>query len=236
MNIKIPNTDLTFKSWDIGKLKNYLVNVSSIERDNDRIDCAFSELVNVDCNYSHSLKLYILLYMRVANTGDLINITYNCSHCGSPTEGVYSISDAIKYQYVPDYPIVIDGKRFIVGSGKDLATRIKSIDGVENVIEYLDNLSVAEYNELNNKIVDNNGDKLVFTPKSKCVLCNNDTTFNLDTPEIIDLISELTLQDYYQSIINMKIEGGFSISETNSMLPFERSLYINLINKQRSDD
>lgn len=215
--IKIPEIDEVFEGWTIGDEKEYLLN-----KDNDNIDEIFSYLCKSKNEYTEEEKTFILLHMRNHLYGDEVEVKYTCPHCNNASEGVYSINEAIEYKRMNNV-FYIDNKDVIINIKNTLE------DSINRDIEFLDSLSIKEYNYLNLAFESLKNNKLKFKPKVRCFLCQKQTVTSLDDKEIKDLIINRTLKDYYQTELFLKKKGNFSIHEIKNMYPFEVTLYVDML-------
>lgn len=176
-------------------------------------------------NYDLSIeeKKVILYKHREISIGDEVNIKFVCDKCKQANDSVLLASNFIK-----------DQKR----NDEDIKTFAKQFDE-ENMQEYvdinIDDLDINEYEELRQRIIDN---QLIidFTKSAHCLKCKNEKKFDMsNTKYIIEIMSDDTLMTLFKTYNYLNFFGHYSKLDIDSMYPFERSVFVGLLNKTKED-
>jgi len=169
-------------------------------------------------NLSHVEKLNILLELRNGSVGEAFPFIKKCSKCEKSYETEVQFTDVIKEGNLRDF------------KGFKLHEAF-STDYNDYVDFDIDELDVDIYDELT-KYIDDNKTKFNFIASTKCDYCRHTNYIEITEKQLIENLSEDTLAGFYQSITNLVYHGKFSKLDIDSMLPFERSLYITLVNEE----
>lgn len=167
---------------------------------------------------SYDEKKNILLELRHGSVGEVFSFIKKCSQCKENYETDVSFNKVLHIGDLKNF------KDFIL-------TEAFSSDYNKYVDFDIDELDIDIYDELIDYI-DNNKTHFNFSANSKCIHCNHINTINLTEKHLIDNLSEDTLPNFYQSIASMVYYGHYSKLDVDSMLPFERSVYLSLLNEE----
>lgn len=241
LEIKIDELDETLTCWTLRDVKKYLLNREEDETDEVALNNLFKTIIKKNIESSIEDKMFILLKARSIIFGDLVNdIEYTCDHCKKPVIGYYSIKNSLKY--TPKKIISSAYFKNIVFNNRysiDIENTVESIDNNNDkkyILNYLDNMSIKDINSLINEInkyVDRHF--YVFNPEVVCPLCNRKTIFSSSIKSVIDLTLNTTLEKIYKLCVELKLKCNFSIDEVLDMLPFEKDVYLNIINSEREN-
>lgn len=153
---------------------------------------------------------------REVSVSDLIDITLKCSECNHLDMKVVNIPDMF---YRGDIDESIE-----VG----LFESLTEIDDEE----VINNLSISEYNEYEQKIFKNNLE--IFNPliSLKCSKCNHVSEMTLDPS---GLISKFSLSNIYEQYLDISYFSHMTKADVDNMYPFEREVFIGLIQKKEDE-
>lgn len=211
--------DVYITAYDTKKEKELLVYLMS--NDVPDIDDAFFILAdNISCDVSKLTTLEkkaILFNLRAISIGEGIECKFKCNNCKQVNDTVMDISDIIEgvtSDEINDcYEELTD----------DTLHKFVNVD--------VDDLSLEEYDELFS-FVDEKRVKFNFIRKIKCLKCGSDTSFDVsDNKYIIESLSEDSLMSIYQTVADLVYYGKYSKLDVDSMLPFERTIFVGLLNK-----
>lgn len=182
------------------------------------------EMLSPNIEYSGTLtkaeKISILYKLREISIGDEIDVKYACGGCKRTIETSISVSDIIENREIRDYK----GFKLKEVFSNDINKYVQNINADELDIDVYDDL--ADYIE-QNKV------KFSFEVPSMCPLCNHINNVNIeDTKFIIDNLSEDVIATFYKSCADMIFHGNYSKESIDNMYPFERNIFIGLLNKQ----
>lgn len=172
---------------------------------------------------SDDAKKVLLYKFREISIGDELNIKYTCKHCNQTNESEVSCSDLV---------ITTENDSNILKLNKEV-TYDNLQDFVTDII--VDELDLDEYDDLLEK-VKKSQDVYNFEKKTKCLKCFKPNYFDIsDNKYIIEAMSDDTLLSLYTVYNNMIFFGNMSKKDIDSMYPFERSIFVGLINKTKED-
>lgn len=218
--MKYGGKEITLSPYD-SKTEKELLLISSLKE-----QLEISDLYNIlkhhisDCALSED-EMYALIYkLRSISVGDSIPIKCKCNKCSKVIDTDIDIDN-----------VIIDGDL----SNNNFDCNIKEAF-TENVEEYVDfdmsELEINDYEELETFILQNKV-KFDFIKKFQCQYCKHINNMNLkDIDFLKENISEDTILTYYKNISDLVFFGHYSKLDIDSMLPFERNIYIGLLNKQ----
>lgn len=186
-------------------------------------------LLDVDIEIINSLSLNekkCLLYkFRETSVGDEIEIKFKCTNCAKTSEGVLETTNFDKQSLLNDDDILKIDKEVTEENLKDF---------LKNDIDILE-LDLDEYFNLIQRVKDNQT-VFNFIKSCKCLNCKTDNFFDIgDEKYIIEHLSENNLHSLYKTYNNMIMFGNMSKQDIDSMYPFERTIFIGLINKTKED-
>lgn len=181
---------------------------------------------DVNINELSQDELKVLLYQfRTISLGDEIDVKFECPNCGQVNESS------------------IEGCNFIMPSIRNdddvIKLPIELTD--ENLHEFLlsdidvDELDIEEFEELKER-VKMNQIRFDFVKHCKCIKCKSEKSYDLsDIKYIIEVMSDDTLMTLYKTYNYMVFFGHYTKEDIDSMLPFERSIFVGLLQKIKED-
>jgi len=158
--------------------------------------------------------LAFILKAREISVSDLIEGMQECDYCNAMNTFAIDINDLINTNIeVEEYP------NFPIGLFKDITDILDD--------DVTDNLSIEEYNKIQDIIQENNIKILnlnyIYTCRiQKCNMENSIMVFP------ISVISKLSISGLYQEIFQLSFYGNKSYSDIENLYPFERALYISM--------
>lgn len=167
-------------------------------------------------------QLALMFYFRSISVSEELPVKYRCQHCNHPVETTINISENI------------------VEPKTDLKIKqcFKPLteDNINDFIDInVDELDIDEFNELFNKVKDA-VIKFDFAKKSMCIKCGEINVIDLGNPKkILEYMSEDSLVSLYQVYNDLSFFGRYTKADIDSMFPFERSIFIGLLNKTREE-
>jgi hypothetical protein len=166
----------------------------------------------------------VLLYKhREISLGDEIDIKFKCDECGQVNDGVLLANNFVSSGIRDDEHIKKINKNF---SEKNMQ---------EYVDVDIDELDIEEYENLKQMIIDNQI-KIDLSKSCKCLKCGSEKSFNIGESEyIIEIMSDDNLMSLYKSYNHLTFFGNYTKQDIDSMFPFERNIFIGLLNKTKED-
>lgn len=165
-------------------------------------------------------KKALIYKFREISVGETIEIKYICQHCKSPCVSKVYLNNIIK-KPVKHSEYVVDLHRLPVDE-KDLR---------EN---FLKNINQLDYEEYEN-IAYNIKDYLTyydFNAQVICFNCKNKNNISLYSNKfILDAISDESIQSLYKTYQALIYYGKWNKADIDNLYPFERQIFINLLNK-----
>lgn len=218
---EINNKVYEIKAYDTFKEKELLLLGSFGVFDFERI---FDILEFKDySDLSDDEKKVILYKHREISIGDEIDVKFKCEKCGQGNE---SILEATNF--------ITPSKR----NDSDIKKILKPFNE-ENMHEYVDidvdELDICDYETLKQRIIDNQ-QEINFVKQAKCLKCQHNQKFNIGNLKyIVDIMSEDSLMTLYKAYNYLIFFGKYSKNDIDRMYPFERSIFIGLLNKTKED-
>lgn len=195
-----------------------LLLVTADEYNSDTLDKVFSILKNniISDNLeglTRSEKMYLILELRNISVGEIFNLRKHCSKCGKlfDFEGVFSGVNESKFRHDDIHEVFSD-------------------DFNDYVNFDLDDLDLDEYDDYVCDIRDNKL-KFNFSTSVTCLHCREKNNTILTEEILLSSLSDDTISTYYNTISTMIYYGHFSKLDIDSMYPFERGIYLNLLEK-----
>lgn len=183
------------------------------------------EVLNFKTEYalSDDEKKLILYKHREISIGDEVNTKFKCKECGQGNETTITASG-----------FIIDSIR---NDGDVRKINKEVLD--ENLHEFVDidvdELDILDFDILKNRVQENQI-KIDFIKKNECLKCKAEHLFDIgQTKYIIEIMSEDDLMSLYKTYSSMIYFGHFTKSDIDSMYPFERSVFVGLLNKIKED-
>lgn len=218
---ELNNKRYNIEAYDTAKEKELLLMSSFGVDDIDEILklLGFTELSEL----SNEEKKVILYKYREVSLGDEIDIKFTCDDCGQGNDAILEANNFVK-------------------AGKFNDSHIKKINGEfheDNMNQYVDfdvdDLDLDEYEELLQRIIDNQIE-INFIKQAKCLKCGSEKNFDLgQTKYILEIMSDDSLMSLYKAYNFLVFFGHYSKQDIDSMYPFERSIFIGLLNKTKED-
>jgi len=167
-------------------------------------------------------KKAILYKHREISLGDEIDVKFKCT-CGQGGDGVLQANNFV----IPAARNDLDVKKMNIPVLDSTLQMFVQDDVLE--------LDIEEYNLLKKRVQDNQV-SFDFIRSVKCMKCGAEKKFDLSSPEyIIEIMSDDSLMTLYKSYNFLTFFGHYSKEGIDSMYPFERSIFIGLLNKAKED-
>lgn len=163
----------------------------------------------------------IILQLKNISVGESFNFICTCNKCNRKYDFDGYFIDTLKdYKNIPNFKDIKITEAF-----SDDYSKYVDID--------IDELDVMEYDSLVEHI-EKHRNKFNFSNITVCPYCNNKGEVELDEKTLVSNLSEDTISNFYEVISGLVYFGNYSLSDINEMLPFERSIYLGMLNKQKS--
>ena len=167
-------------------------------------------------------KKCVLYKLRELSIGNEINIKFKCQKCGQRSENFVNISNIIKHPNLKHKSVIDNGKY----NGGEIFDCLKG---------NYEEMFIDEYEKLKENIKNY---ITTFDFKKECI-CQKCLFKNIidisDTKFIIDNLSEETLQSYYKTYNTLVFFGKYSKLDIDSMIPYERTIFLGLLENQLKD-
>ncbi len=187
--------------------------VFDIVKDNFSINKPFSI-----SNLTDIEKKFLLLEIRQISVSEVFSFIKTCNKCNKKSEINVTFDKVLSEGNLKPWKNYQINEAF-------------SHDYNKYVDFDIDELDLNNYDELT-KYIDDNKTKFNFNKNVQCIHCENIQEISLTINHIIENLSEDTLTNYYQSIASMVYYGHYSKIDIDSMIPFERSIYLSLLNEE----
>ena len=230
-NIDIGGKKFIISPYDTRKEKEILLKDSFEDYDLDGIldILGFNENnPNIDLNeFSEDFKKFIIYKHREISLGSDINVSFKCGHCKMGNDVVIEIKDILENGKMPDNTIKsLD----IEVNEENLHLFLKDKDE-----EYVDNLSLEEMDELLERVKDAQF-KFNYDKTCKCLNCKTEQLVSIgENKFVVSTLSEDSLMSLYKTYNFLNYWGKYTKLDVDSMYPYERSIFVGLINKQKED-
>ena len=209
-----------FKSYDLKERVNSLTRFNTLQEksallvdDDEPISKIVSELTTVKSYNENEAKLF-LYKLREISVEDNLEMLVTCPHCNIMNQEYIDINKFYN----------LDVKKYY----KDVELPFGFFDSPEDVInntKLTDSLSLKEYNDIEKLIHDQNNE--IFNDVSSiCRSCKKEIIITFD---IKSNFSKSTLKSIYTDYINISMYTNNGVKDIDSLYPFEREIYINLI-------
>lgn len=167
-------------------------------------------------------QIALMFYFRSISVGEQINIKYTCMKCNHPNEIAIDVSENVN-----DPKSDIEVKQLFKPVTEDNLHEFVDID--------LDELDIDEFEDLLQKVKDATV-TFDFIKKTRCLKCGETNRIDFSNPEkTLTYMSEDTLISLYQIYNDLSFFGKYTKADIDSMLPFERAIFIGLLNKTREE-
>ena len=168
-------------------------------------------------------KKAILYKYREISLGDEVDVKFKCDKCGQGGDGTLQASEFAKPGKLNDP----DVKKLNIPVLDSTLRMFVDFD--------VDDLDITEFESLKKRVQDNQV-SFDFIRSVKCMKCGTPKKFDLSSLEyIIEIMSDDTLMTMYKSYNFLIYFGHYSKEGIDSMYPFERSIFIGLLNKTKED-
>jgi len=173
---------------------------------------------------SYYEKKAFLLKLREISIGSSVEVKFKCAKCNNSNENSIDIDDIIIEPTNNDSRITDQYKELNDSNISDFIN--------VNDIEEMD---YDEYQELMLS-VDNSICKFDFRKPVQCQKCSHENHINILSDEfILSILSEDTLISLYQTYNDLIFFGKYSKHDIDTMYPFERTIFVSLLNKSREE-
>ena len=183
------------------------------------------DILNFETNYelSEEEKKIILYKYREISLGDELNVSFVCDECGQSNERTLEASNFFEDSIRNDDYI------------KKLNKKVTDDNLHEFVDIDVDDLDIDEFEELKQKVTENQI-KVNFIKSTTCLRCKEEKKFDLSNNKyIIEIMSDESLMTLYKSYNFLIFFGNYSKLDIDSMLPFERTIFMGLLTKTKED-
>ncbi len=172
-------------------------------------------------NLSQHEKLAILFKLRSLSIGEEIGVKFQCK-CGAPNESVINISE-----------IITSGEGTM--EINDVLEPLTNENFHKFVDVDVDELDFDEYDKLFLE-VQKNVTTFSFTKGAECIACRETQWFDIsDDAYVINSLSDDSVMSIYQTISDLVFFGKYTKLDIDSMIPFERTLFVGILNKTREE-
>ena len=198
---------------------NELVDVPSIDGILDILkDCIHGDVENLTRNE----KVSVLWKLRSISIGEEIGVKWQCQECKSTQDAALNISEVI----IPG-----DNLKGINDQFKDV-----TLDNLHEFVSVdVNELELEEFDALYKRVKENIT-RFDFIKNAKCLTCGSTQPFDIsDDKYISECLSEDTIASIYQTMSDLVFFGKYTIACIDSMKPFERSVFVGILNKTRED-
>lgn len=167
---------------------------------------------------SENEKFLILYKLRSISVGDIVSIKQQCVNCKEVIEKEISVDDLVQGGNFPE-------------SEYDIKEAFS--EDVNDYVSFdMEELEIDEYEELEEFILKYKV-KFNFIQENKCHKCQHINNVNIkDKDFLIDNLSEDSISNYFKLISDMVFHGKFTKTDIDNMMPFERNIYLGLLNQQ----
>lgn len=168
----------------------------------------------------------VLLYKyREISLGDEIQVKFKCDNCKKANETSITANNFIVLPKRND--------KFVKKIAKEVTD-----DNLQEFVDIgmdVDDLDVSDFEELKQKVKDNQL-QFNFIKECSCIHCGTKKRYDLSSIKyIIEIMSDDTLMTLYKTYNAMIFFGHYSKEDIDKMYPFERSIFIGLLNKTKED-
>ena len=163
--------------------------------------------------------------VREISVSDIIEVSNTCDKCKrQDIHGVNIISMFFQGEKDIDKSVPIG----LFSSIEDL----EDLEDLELSQYNINNLSINEYNQMESVLFDNN--IKIFNPAVTliCRKCGNEYETAL---KAVDIVSKSTISNIYEQYLDISYHSHMTKLDTDSMLPFEREIFVGLIQKKEDE-
>ena len=181
-------------------------------------------LPEVSSSLTVNEKKAMLYKLREISVGSDINIKFTCTKCKAANENDMSIENLITAPAIDNH--------LVTDVFKELTE-----DTLSEFIEISDvnEMELDEFDETMS-IVKDSIHKFEFKRPVVCQKCGFTNKINVeDSAFVISVMSEDSLMSLYQTYNDLTFFGKYTKADIDTMYPFERTIFISLLNKSRED-
>jgi hypothetical protein len=169
---------------------------------------------------SDAEKMYILLELKHASVGEVFSFIKKCDSCSENYEADVTFENVLNEGCLENYENIELTEAFS--------------DDYNDYVDFeIDELDIDVYDKLIEHI-DKYKTKFNFSTSSVCTHCKAQNKIILTKKHLVENLSEDTLSNFYHTISSMVYHGNYTKKDIDSMLPFERSIYLSLLNEEIS--
>lgn len=162
----------------------------------------------------------IIFKLREISVSDIIELTHICKKCDQ---------QSFIHQNIPDM-FFQDIENINTGVPIGLYTSIDDID--EEDSDNINNMTIDEYNNIEEVLFSNN--IKIFNPVVD-VICSSCGYKHKTSIGALDIISKSNLSNIYEQYLDISYYSNMTKSDTDEMYPFEREIFIGLIQKKEDE-
>lgn len=181
--------------------------------------CGVSD--EIIASLSEQEKIAMLYKFRSISIGDEIPLGYKCRHCDTPNEIGLDVGDLVTSNNITNDKIVDKFKKVT----DDNLEEFISID--------IDDMDLDEFENIFDE-VKRSVTKFNFIREHNCIKCKKPNYIDIE-PDVVQYMSEDTLMSMYQTYNDLSFFGKYTKQDIDSMIPFERTILIGLLNKTREE-
>lgn len=174
-------------------------------------------------NLTDNEKIVLLFSLRSISIGEEIELKFKCNSCKTPNIQVINVSDLIQDNVIT--------KDYIHNAFEELTE-----DNLHKFVDLaLDDLELDDYEEVYEE-VKKSVVAFNLTHKKYCHKCRTEHLFNIKNKKyVVENLSEDSLMSLFQTTADLVFFGKYTKEAVDKMIPFERSIYIGILNKTRED-
>ena len=170
---------------------------------------------------SEQEKIAMVYKYRTISIGDEVSLRYKCVHCETPNEKGIDINDLVTSSNITNENII------------DVFKPVTE----ENIHEFInadiDEMDLDEYETIADEIR-NSVTRFNFIRPDDCIKCKKTNYINIEN-DALKYISEDTIMSLYQIYNDLTFFGKYTKQDIDTLIPFERSILISLLNKTREE-
>lgn len=173
-------------------------------------------------NLSTNEKLNILIELRGISVGETFQLITKCTNCNEAFEFETPFNIDLRDKGIKEFKGIKLKEAFSTENDNYILDDLESIDLdlYDEVLQYI------EENKIN----------FNFEKEIECIHCQSKNKIKLTQKLILDNLSEDSIQNFFEVVSSMVYFGHYTLSDINDMYPFERSIYLNMLNEQIKKD
>jgi len=191
---------------------------------------------------SHDEKINLLYQLRAISIGETVTVKNFCPSCTKPFDLDLEIGnfleykeDREKYLQINEYKLYFKEAYNSNKSFENFFWKIENIINSTNTIDkdeitfFIDNLDI-ENDIIIEEFVKSNSSVFKFESKKSCPYCKYEFVVPMEDPTfVVSTLSEDSLVSLYKSISNLVFYGHYSKTDIDTMIPFERGIFVSLL-------